>query len=180
VAKARTRARPPGRRGPSGKQTGRSSKSTAKRSRTTVAAERVTASSKQALAPHRRDIQGVALLVFSILLAMAVWWHVAGLGMRWADVLLRGMFGYGAYGLPVLAATLGVIVLRNRDPLDEPVAGRVVIGGLAILLGGVGLLHLAKGAPPMSAGVLTLQESGGFCRPGAPAPSWWPSSSSAC
>jgi S-DNA-T family DNA segregation ATPase FtsK/SpoIIIE len=162
VAKARTRARPPGRRGPSGKQTGRSSKSTAKRSRTTVAAERVTASSKQALAPHRRDIQGVALLVFSILLAMAVWWHVAGLGMRWADVLLRGMFGYGAYGLPVLAATLGVIVLRNRDPLDEPVAGRVVIGGLAILLGGVGLLHLAKGAPPMSAGVLTLQESGGF------------------
>jgi DNA segregation ATPase FtsK/SpoIIIE, S-DNA-T family len=162
VAKARTRARPPGRRGPSGKQTSRSSKSTAKRSRTTVAAERVTASSKQALAPHRRDIQGVALLVFSILLAMAVWWHVAGLGMRWADVLLRGMFGYGAYGLPVLAATLGVIVLRNRDPLDEPVAGRVVIGGLAILLGGVGLLHLAKGAPPMSAGVLTLQESGGF------------------
>src|SRR5215212_7700177 len=45
---------------------------------------------------------------------------------------------------------------------DDMVAGRVTIGLLAVLVGGLGLLHLAKGAPPASSAPAVLQDSGGL------------------
>ena len=177
MANGKTRARSPGRGGPAG----RSSTSTTRRTKAATSSKgasktkptatgRAAAGSRTALAPHRRDIQGTALVLIAILLAMAVWFHVAGLGMQFADVLLRGLLGYGAYGLPVLLVGLGVIVLRNRDPIEEPVAGRVVIGGLAILLGAVGLLHIIRGTPGPDAGIGVLQAAGGVIGAATAAP----------
>jgi S-DNA-T family DNA segregation ATPase FtsK/SpoIIIE len=112
----------------------------------------------------------MALVLVSVLLAMAVWFHVSGLGMQFADVLMRGLLGLGAYGLPLLLAGLGVLVLRNREPLDEPVAGRVVIGGLAITIGGIGFVHLIRGNPGADAGIAALQASGGVVGAATAAP----------
>ncbi|HKE99859.1 MAG TPA: DNA translocase FtsK 4TM domain-containing protein [Actinomycetes bacterium] len=155
MAKARTGPKSRGTRPSSGRSGGRTA------GRAPKAAAGTKRRQGDPLAPHRRDIQGTLLLLFALLTALAVWWHVHGAAMEWADVLLRGLFGLGAYAVPVLAAALGVIVLRNRDPADEPVAGRVVIGGLAILLGGLGLLHLLRGRPDIHAGTASLQGSGG-------------------
>jgi DNA segregation ATPase FtsK/SpoIIIE-like protein len=159
VAKARTGPKSRGSRPASGRSGGRGRGGGRAPKRPPAVRRRPGAGG--ALAPHRRDIQGVLLLLFALLCALAVWWHVRGAVMEWADVLLRGLFGYGAYALPLLAVGQGVIVLRNRAPADEPVAGRVVIGGLALLLGGLGLLHLARGGPDIHAGTASLQASGG-------------------
>jgi S-DNA-T family DNA segregation ATPase FtsK/SpoIIIE len=124
-------------------------------------ATRRPARTQGALAPHWRDIQGVLLIVFALLLALAIWWNASGLVMDFLDLLLRSLFGYVGYGVPVLVAVLGLLVLRNREPIEEPVTGRVLIGGIMILLGSIGLLHLAYGAPFLSAGNVRLQNSGG-------------------
>src|SRR6266508_353957 len=78
-------------------------------------------------------------------------------------LLFRGLFGYGAYAVPVLFAGLGLALFRrSAAKADDAVAGRVAIGLLALLLGGLGLLHLARGAPPTSARPSVLQDSGGL------------------
>src|SRR6266487_4561984 len=66
-------------------------------------------------------------------------------------------------GVPVLVAGLGIAMFRRSvAPAGDPIAARVMIGLLAVLLGGLGLIHLSRGNPPVSARAAVLQGSGGW------------------
>src|SRR6266508_835799 len=119
MAKARTR-RPPGRR-PAPK----------KRRSPPSRTQRLGRGPRKALSPHKGDIQGVILILFAVLLALGIWLHNGGKVGVFLALLFRGLFGYGAYAVPVL-------------------------------FGGLGLLHLARCAPPTSARPSVLQDSGGL------------------
>src|SRR5829696_3436560 len=155
MAKARTR-RPQTRR----PAPARSRRPAAKKApdRTT----RVGQSSRQALSPHKGDIQGVFLALFAVVLALGVWFEDGGKVGVFFALLFRGLFGYGAYAVPLLVAGLALALFWRPAAKDDMVAGRVTIGLLAVLVGGLGLLHLAKGAPPASSAPAVLQESGGL------------------
>src|SRR6266487_4392083 len=149
---AKTRTRPSSRRPP------------AKKRRTTTASRAARPSqTAKALSPHKGDIQGVALLLIATLLALGVWFHNGGNVGVFLELFLRGLFGYGAYAVPVLVTGLGIAMFRRSvAPAGDPIAARVMIGLLAVLLGGLGLIHLSRGNPPVSARAAVLQGSGGW------------------
>src|SRR5215203_2100174 len=144
MAKARTR-RPQTRR----PAPARSRRPAAKKApdRTT----RVGQSSRQALSPHKGDIQGVFLALFAVVLALGIWFEDGGKVGVFFALLFRG-----------LVAGLALALFWRPAAKDDMVAGRVTIGLLAVLVGGLGLLHLARGAPPASSAPAVLQESGGL------------------
>jgi S-DNA-T family DNA segregation ATPase FtsK/SpoIIIE len=149
---ARTRTRPSSRRPP------------AKKRRATPASrgQRPSQTAK-ALSPHKGDIQGALLLLIAIVLALGVWFHSGGTVGVFLELFLRGLFGYGAYAVPVLVAGLGIAMFRHSvASAGDPVAPRVTIGLLAVLLGGLGLINLQRGNPPVSARAAVLQDSGGW------------------
>src|ERR671910_451628 len=154
MAKARTR-RPQTRRPAPARSRRPAAKSTTR-------TQRVGQSSRKALSPHKGDIQGVFLVVFAMVLALGIWFEDGGrLGVFMA-LLFRGLFGYGAYAVPLLVGGLALALFWRPAAKDDMVAGRVTIGLLAMLVGGLGLLHLWKGAPPASSTPAVLQESGGL------------------
>jgi S-DNA-T family DNA segregation ATPase FtsK/SpoIIIE len=149
---AKTRTRPSSRRPPPKKRRTSASSRTQRPSQTA-----------KALSPHKGDIQGVALLLVATLLALGVWFHNGGNVGVFLELFLRGLFGYGAYAVPVLVAGLGIAMFRrSMVPAGDPIAARVTIGLLAVLLGGLGLIHLSRGNPPVSARAAVLQDSGGW------------------
>ena len=123
---------------------------------------RVGQSSRKALSPHKGDIQGVFLALFAVVLALGIWFEDGGKVGVFFALLFRGLFGYGAYAVPLLVAGLALALFWRPAAKDDMVAGRVTIGLLAVLVGGLGLLHLAKGAPPASSAPAVLQDSGGL------------------
>jgi S-DNA-T family DNA segregation ATPase FtsK/SpoIIIE len=154
MAKARTR-RPQTRRPAPARTRRPAAKSPA---RTT----RVGQSSRKALSPHKGDIQGVFLALFAVVLALGIWFEDGGKVGVFFALLFRGLFGYGAYAVPLLVGGLALALFWRPAAKDDMVAGRVTIGLLAVLVGGLGLLHLAKGAPPASSAPAVLQDSGGL------------------
>src|SRR6266540_1307188 len=151
---AKTRARRPA---------GRRSPATKRRPSQPSRGQRLGQGPRRALSPHKGDIQGVFLVLFAVLLALGIWLHNGGKVGVFLALLFRGLFGYGAYALPVLFAGLGLALFRrSAAKADDAAAGRVAIGLLALLLGGLGLLHLTRGAPPTSARPSVLQDSGGL------------------
>src|ERR687889_1335168 len=154
MAKARTR-RPQTRRPAPARSRRPAAKSPA---RTT----RVGQSSRKALSPHKGDIQGVFLALFAVVMALGIWLEDGGRLGGFFALLFRGLFGYGAYAVPLLVAGLALALFWRPAAKDDMVAGRVTIGLLAVLVGGLGLLHLAKGAPPVDSTPAVLQNSGGL------------------
>jgi len=153
MAKAKSRTRPAAKRRPPAKRR------TAAPSRT----QKISQGSRQALSPHKGDIQGVVLILAAAMFALGVWLHDGGRAGRFFELLLRGVFGWGAYAVPLLVALVAVALFRRSAARpDEAVGARVAIGLFAFLLGGLGLLHLAEGAPPASAPPEVLQTSGGL------------------
>jgi DNA segregation ATPase FtsK/SpoIIIE, S-DNA-T family len=154
MAKARTR-RP---------QTRRSAPARSRRpaARTSTRTQRVGQSSRKALSPHKGDIQGVFLALLAVIMALGIWLEDGGRLGGFFALLFRGLFGYGAYAVPLLVAGLALALFWRPAAKDDMVAGRVTIGLLAMLVGGLGLLHLARGAPPASSPPAVLQESGGL------------------
>jgi DNA segregation ATPase FtsK/SpoIIIE, S-DNA-T family len=152
MAKARTR-RPPTRRPPARKR-----RPAASSSRT----QRLGQNSRKALSPHKGDIQGVFLVLFAVVLALGIWLDDGGRVGAFFALLFRGLFGYGAYAVPLLVAGLALALFWRPAANDDTIAGRVTIGLLAMLVGGLGLLHLARGAPPASSIPAVLQDSGGL------------------
>src|SRR6266498_2087749 len=156
MAKAKARSRS---RSTSGKRRAPAKRRPAAPSRT----QRIGQGSRQALSPHKGDIQGVTLILLGVLFALSVWAHDGGSAGHFIELLLRGLFGWGAYAVPLLVAGIGLALFRRAaGRAGEAVGGRVAIGLVAVLLGGLGLVHLAKGAPPRTAQALLLQHSGGL------------------
>src|SRR5215211_7197793 len=154
MAKARTR-RPQTRRPAPARSRRPAAKTT---TRTTKLGQR----SRKALSPHKGDIQGVFLVLFAVIIALGIWFDDGGRLGGFFALLFRGLFGYGAYAVPLLVALAALALFWRPAAKDDMVAGRVTIGLLAVLVGGLGLLHLARGAPPADSAPAVLQDSGGL------------------
>ncbi|WP_055487858.1 DNA translocase FtsK [Streptomyces sp. WMMB 322] len=109
---------------------------------------------------HRKD--GMALLLFGLALVVAAgtWSNLDGTVGELIKMLITGAFGRLDLLVPVL---LGVVAVRLiRHPEKPEANGRIVVGLSALVVGGLGLVHIACGAPGRGAGESAIQDSGGL------------------
>ena len=109
---------------------------------------------------HRRDGLGLLFVALAVIVAAAVWfgvdgWFTAGLGT--VSAYLLGAFDIA---VPVLLLILGWRTLRH--PEDHVTNGRLLVGGLALLLAAAGLWHLVQGSPTPSDGFDALSSGTGI------------------
>src|SRR5262245_45330756 len=109
---------------------------------------------------HRRDGLGLAFLGAAIVVAATTWWHMGNVAGRLMTDVVDGGFGSTAWVLPILLALLAWRYLRHPDRNAE--TGRSVIGGLALTVGVLGLVHIAHGTPSPAAGAAAVRAAGGF------------------
>ncbi|MFI5082814.1 MAG: DNA translocase FtsK 4TM domain-containing protein, partial [Streptosporangiales bacterium] len=109
---------------------------------------------------HRRDGLGLLTLGVAIVLAASLWGRMGNTAGRAIHTAAVDAFGSLAWVIPVLAALLAWRFLRHPDRNTETV--RASIGWTALLLGGAGLIHMAKGTPRPSDGAHRMHEAGGF------------------
>ncbi|PTN00518.1 S-DNA-T family DNA segregation ATPase FtsK/SpoIIIE [Streptomyces sp. VMFN-G11Ma] len=117
---------------------------------------------------HRKD--GVALLLFGIALIVAAgtWADLRGPVGDLVEILVTGAFGRLDLLVPIL---LGVIAVRFiRHPEQPEANGRIVIGLSALVIGVLGQVHIACGAPARSDGMQAIRDAGGLIGWGAATP----------
>jgi DNA segregation ATPase FtsK/SpoIIIE, S-DNA-T family len=94
---------------------------------------------------HRRDGLAVLFLVIAVVAAAGIWWHAGGPVGRWLDGTLRFVVGEAALILPLALAATAVALMRTEsNPKARP---RMVLGAFLLILGALGILHIAAGAP---------------------------------
>jgi S-DNA-T family DNA segregation ATPase FtsK/SpoIIIE len=109
---------------------------------------------------HRRDGLGLLTLGVAIVLGASLWGRMGNTVGRAIHTGAADGFGSLAWFLPVLAALLAWRFLRHPDRNTETV--RAAIGWTALLLGVLGLIHMAKGTPRPSDGIHALRLAGGY------------------
>jgi len=110
---------------------------------------------------HRRDGVGLAALGLAILVAAVIWWHMGNPVGRGLSALVRGGFGSAAWTLPILLGLLAWRYLRHPDRNAD--TARMLIGWIALIIGGLGLVHIAHGTPRLGApnGLAAVRAAGG-------------------
>ena len=117
---------------------------------------------------HRRDGAGLAILGLAVLTAAAVWWHPGSAVGRHLSVAVRNVFGSAAWIVPILLVLLAWRYLRHPDRNAE--IARVVIGWTALIIGVLGLVHIAHGTPKLADGTAAIRAAGGLIGYAASAP----------
>ncbi len=108
---------------------------------------------------HRRDGAGLAALCVAIASAVAIWWDASG-PLRPVALAIRGLFGSGSWAVPLLLTLLAWRYLRHPDKNAD--TARMVIGWAALLVGVLGLIHVASGTPGLAAGMPAIRSAGGL------------------
>jgi hypothetical protein len=108
---------------------------------------------------HRRDGVGLAALCGAIVAAAAIWWHMSG-PVRPVGNFTIALFGSGSWTVPLLLALLAWRFLRHPD--NNAATARMVIGWSALMIGALGLAHVASGTPRWSAGLPAIRAAGGL------------------
>jgi DNA segregation ATPase FtsK/SpoIIIE, S-DNA-T family len=108
---------------------------------------------------HRRDGAGLGLVGLAVVVAAAVWWQLPGTVGDVVRTVVAGSVGILAWAVPVLLLAAAWRLLRRPDA-NGP-GGRQVIGWAAVLLGVLGLIHIADGLPRPSDGALRMRQAGG-------------------
>jgi S-DNA-T family DNA segregation ATPase FtsK/SpoIIIE len=94
---------------------------------------------------HRRDGIALVLLGIAVVVAASSWFDAAGPVGAWVDTVLRTFVGSAVVVLPVVAAAVGVALMRTEpNPDARP---RLILGGSLIALSVLGLCHLWAGSP---------------------------------
>ncbi len=109
---------------------------------------------------HRRDGVGLLTLGVAIVLGASLWGRMGNAAGRAIHTAATGAFGSLAWMIPALAVLLAWRFLRHPDRNSETV--RAAIGWTALLLGALGLIHIAKGTPHPSDGVRAMHLAGGY------------------
>ena len=109
---------------------------------------------------HRRDGVGLLTLGVAIVLGAGLWGRMGNPVGRAIRTVLEGAFGSVAWVVPLLVALLAWRYLRHPDRNAE--TARAAIGWTALLLGVLGLVHLAKGTPRPSDGPTAMHGAGGL------------------
>src|ERR1700677_764382 len=109
---------------------------------------------------HRRDGLGLLTLGAAIVLAASIWWRMDNPIGRILVALCADALGPLASVLPLLIALLAWRFLRHPDRNSE--TARAAIGWTALLIGALGLLHIARGTPRPSDGSGAMRAAGGL------------------
>jgi S-DNA-T family DNA segregation ATPase FtsK/SpoIIIE len=109
---------------------------------------------------HRRDGLGLLFIALAVIVAAAVWFGVDGwftIGLGTVSAYLVGAFDIA---VPIVLLLIGWRTLRH--PEDHVTNGRLIVGGLALLLAAAGLWHLVQGLPTPSDGLDGLSAGTGI------------------
>jgi S-DNA-T family DNA segregation ATPase FtsK/SpoIIIE len=109
---------------------------------------------------HRRDGIGMALLGAALVVAATTWFGMSNVAGRLMTAVVRGAFGSLAWTVPLLLAMLAWRFLRHPDRNAE--TGRLTIGGSALVIGTLGLVHIAHGTPSPANGASAMRAAGGL------------------
>ena len=106
---------------------------------------------------HRRDGIALVLLGLAVVITASSWFDAAGPVGAWVDTVLRTFVGSAVVVLPVVAAAVGVVLMRTEpNPDARP---RLILGGSLIALSVLGLRHLWAGSPEAPG---ARRDAGGF------------------
>jgi len=94
---------------------------------------------------HRRDGVGLLLAALAVVVAAAVWWQLPGAVGEGTRTVVNGSVGLLGWFVPLVLLGVGVAVMRNPEGTGP--LGRQVIGWSALLLGLLGVVHIAHGSP---------------------------------
>ncbi|GAA2686940.1 DNA translocase FtsK [Streptomyces aculeolatus] len=109
---------------------------------------------------HRKDGLALLLLGIALIVAAGTWSNLKGPVGELVEILVTGAFGRLDLLVPILLATIAVRLIRHPEKTEAN--GRIVIGLSALVIGVLGLVHLACGTPGRGEGTQTIRDSGGF------------------
>ena len=109
---------------------------------------------------HRRDGVGLTLLGLAIIMAAVSWFRLGSVVGRGLSAVVRDGFGSAAWGVPILLGLLAWRYLRHPDRNAD--TARMVIGWTALIIGALGLVHIAHGTPRLADGIAAVRAAGGF------------------
>ena len=150
--------RPSGRTAPSRGTTSATGKTPA-RSSSAGAGKRAqaTAELRGAVEGREHEFLGIGLIVVGALLALAIYFGVAGVLGRGTDELFGWITGLARFAVPVGLIAAGVALVRTGKSVSP---WRLVIGWGLVALAVLGLLHLISGPDGVS-GLDRLEDGGG-------------------
>ncbi len=113
---------------------------------------------RQAITGRETELAAIASFVIGVLIALAVYVELAGPVGRGADAVLGAIIGIGRYALPVVAITIGVVLLRDDD---APGRTKMTLGWGGLVVAVLGVVHIGRG-PDGYTGVDELGGAGGW------------------
>jgi len=111
------------------------------------------------LGPQLADALGIGLLVLAGLSVLGIWLDAAGPLGRFLTIVVVGLLGLAGYAFPVLALYWGVLLVRGTAEEDR---GRMFVGLVFLLMGGLGIVSLVRGNPSPAAGLSGFGDAGGL------------------
>ncbi|MFJ1969025.1 DNA translocase FtsK [Streptomyces sp. NPDC087903] len=117
---------------------------------------------------HRKDGVALLLLGLALIVAAGTWSNLRGPVGDLVEMLVTGAFGRLDLLVPILLALIAVRFIRH--PEQPEANGRIVIGLSALVIGVLGQVHIACGAPARSAGMQAIRDAGGLIGWGAATP----------
>ncbi|MEU8828197.1 DNA translocase FtsK [Streptomyces sp. NPDC048636] len=109
---------------------------------------------------HRKDGSALLLLALALIVAAGTWSNLDGPVGDLVEMLVTGAFGRLDLVVPILLATIAArLILHPEKPEAN---GRIVIGLSALVIGVLGQVHIACGAPGRGQGTEAIQDAGGL------------------
>lgn len=117
---------------------------------------------------HRKDGLALLLLGLALIVAAGTWSNLSGPVGDLVTMLITGAFGRLDLLVPILLGVMAVRFIRHPEQADAN--GRIGIGLSALVIGVLGLVHIACGAPGRDEGTTAMQNAGGLIGWGASKP----------
>ncbi|MFF1493307.1 DNA translocase FtsK [Streptomyces sp. NPDC058304] len=117
---------------------------------------------------HRKDGVALLLLALALIVAAGTWSNLSGPVGDLVTMLITGLFGRLDLLVPILLGVMAVRFIRHPEQPDAN--GRIGVGLSALVIGVLGLVHIACGAPGRDEGTTAMQNAGGLIGWGASKP----------
>ncbi|MFD9159389.1 DNA translocase FtsK [Streptomyces goshikiensis] len=117
---------------------------------------------------HRKDGVALLLLALALIVAAGTWSNLNGPVGDLVTMLITGAFGRLDLLVPILLGVMAARFIRHPEQTDAN--GRIGIGLSALVIGVLGLVHIACGAPGRDEGTTAMQDAGGLIGWGASKP----------